>query len=82
MLCSAAGSCVTARAADVVFKHQNVVGSQTCYSGGDLKEITITEIPDVKQGMRINQPVFRAEGLTANKSYTVKQELKDGTVIK
>ncbi len=82
VLCSAAGSCVTARAADVVFKHQNVVGSQTCYSGDDLKETTITEIPNVKQGMRINQPVFRAEGLTANKSYTVKQELKDGTVIK
>ena len=83
MLCSSlAGFALTAKAEGVVFKHQNVVGSQTCYSGDDLNEITITEIPDVKQGMRINQPVFRAEGLTANKSYTVKQELKDGTVIK
>ena len=83
MLCSSlAGLCVTARAEGVVFKHQNVVGSQTCYSENDCKEITITEIPDVKQGMRINQPVFRAEGLTSNKSYTVKQELKDGTVIR
>ena len=41
----------------VVFKHQNVVGSQTCY-GDDTAEKLITEIHDVIQGMRINQPVF------------------------
>ena len=72
---------ISVKADTVVFKHQNVVGSQTCYAD-DTAEKTITEIPDVVQGMRINQPVFRAEGLTASKSYTAKQELKDGTVIK
>ena len=88
MLCSAAsGLCVTAKAADIVFKHQNVVNeSQTCYKDDqEEKEVTADNLADilsVKQGMRINQPVFRAEGLTANKSYTVKQELKDGTVIR
>ncbi len=83
MICSSfAGLGISARAeGDIVFKHQNVVGSQTCY-GDDTDEKTITAIPDVIQGMRINQPVFRAEGLTASKSYTVKQELKDGTVLK
>lgn len=69
------------RAEAAEFTHQNVVGSQTCY-GDDTEEKTITEIPNVIQGMRINQPVFRAKGLTANTSYTVKQELKDGTVLK
>ena len=72
---------MSARADEVVFKHQNVVGSQTCYAD-DTAEKTITEIPDVIQGIRINRPVFRAEGLTASKSYTARQELKDGTVIK
>lgn len=83
MICSSfAGLGISARAeGDIVFKHQNVVGSQTCY-GDDTAEKTISEIPDVYQGMRINQPVFRAEGLTASKTYTVKQELKDGTVLK
>ncbi len=65
---------------DVTFTHQNIVGSQTCYSN-DTDEQTITEIPNVYQGMRINQPVFRAKGLTASKSYTAIQKLKDGTVL-
>ncbi|MGN0149927.1 MAG: glycoside hydrolase N-terminal domain-containing protein, partial [Clostridia bacterium] len=83
MICSSfAGLGISARAEDdIVFKHQNVVGSQTCY-GDDTDEKTITEIPDVYQGMRINQSVFRVEGLTASESYTVKEELKDGTVLK
>ncbi|MBQ2670201.1 MAG: hypothetical protein IJG06_05555, partial [Clostridia bacterium] len=75
---------MSARADEVVFKHQNVQGisHQTCYSGSDFDEVTVNEIPDVIQGIRINRPVFRAEGLTASKSYTARQELKDGTVIK
>lgn len=83
MLCSLlSGFGISAKADTVVFKHQNNVGSQTPYSGTQLDEVTIDAIPDVIQGMRINQPVFRAEGLTASKSYTAVQELKDGTVIK
>lgn len=80
MLCPFLGSMpVKAEAAE--FTHQNVVGSQTCY-GDDTEEKTITEIPNVIQGMRINQPVFRAKGLTANTSYTAVQLLKDGTALK
>ncbi|MBR0366159.1 MAG: hypothetical protein IJH94_05090, partial [Clostridia bacterium] len=75
------GACISAKAAEVKFKHQNVVGSQTCYAD-DTAEKTIIEIPNVIQGMRINQPIFRVEGLIASKSYTVRQELKDDTVIK
>ncbi|MCH5212720.1 MAG: hypothetical protein J1G06_06880 [Oscillospiraceae bacterium] len=89
MLCSSlAGLTLSARAeGDVVFKHQNIVNSsQTCYND-DTDEKTVTadnlqSILSLYQGIRINQPVFRAEGLTAGKSYTVKQELKDGTPVK
>ncbi|NDO20413.1 hypothetical protein FMM68_12220 [Lachnospiraceae bacterium MD329] len=80
MLCPFTGQ-IPVNADNVQFTHQNVVGSQTCY-GDDTDEKTITEIPNVIQGMRINQPVFRANGLTANASYTVNQLLKDGTVLK
>ncbi len=57
------------------FTHQNVVGSQTCYSGSDLDETTVTELPDVIMGMRINNPIIRAY-LTADEtqSVTVKAE--------
>ena len=76
MLCQ---YCVIAGAestGEIVFKHQNVVGSQTCY-GDDTEEKTITQIPDVVQGMRINQPVFRVYmGTTvAGNVFTVKQML-------
>lgn len=85
MLCSSmVGFTARAETTDVgnyIFKHQNIVGSQTCY-GDDADEKTITEIPNVIQGMRINQPVFRAEGFITGKSYTVKQKLKDNTVLR
>ncbi|MBQ8301047.1 MAG: hypothetical protein IJX57_03700, partial [Clostridia bacterium] len=85
MMCSSMVG-ITAKAVDVgsvVFKHQNVVGSQTCY-GDDTAEKEITDIPDVYQGMRINQPVFRAymDASTAGETFTVKQMLKDGKVLK
>lgn len=51
----------TAFAADVEiekFTHTNVAGSQTCYTGEDLTEKTVTDVPDVYFGMRINKPVF------------------------
>lgn len=80
MLCPFMGSMpVKAEAAE--FTHQNIVGSQTCYAD-DTAEKTITQIPNVIQGMRINQPVFRVKDLTANTSYTAVQRLKDGTVLK
>ena len=52
------------------FTHQNIVGSQTCYSN-DTDETVITEIPNVYQGIRINQPVFRVYmgGENKNKAY-------------
>lgn len=52
----------TAFAADMEiekFTHTNVVGSQTCYTGEDLKEKTVTDVPEVYFGMRINKPVFK-----------------------
>ncbi|MCD8180233.1 MAG: hypothetical protein LUF26_01955 [Firmicutes bacterium] len=52
------------------FTHQNVVGSQTCYSGSDLDETTVTELPDVIMGIRINNPVIRAY-LTADETQSV-----------
>lgn len=63
---SAAAVCTlasTAFAADMQiekFTHTNVVGDQTCYSGEDLEEKNVTEVPDVYFGMRINKPVFKA----------------------
>ncbi len=63
---SAAAVCIlasTASAAELQiekFTHTNVVGNQTCYSGEELEEKTVTEIPDVYFGMRINKPVFKA----------------------
>ncbi len=75
---------IPVRAADFAagtFTHQNVVGSQTCYAN-DTAEKAITEIPDVIQGMRINQPVFRAYMGSANVAYTVNQMLKDGTILR
>lgn len=68
---------------EVTFKHQNIVGSQTCY-GDDVDEKEITDIPDVVQGMRINQPIFRAylDAGTAGKTFTVKQLLKSGIKLK
>lgn len=83
MICSTfAGLTISAKAeGDIVFTHQNVVGSQTCYAN-DTAEKTITEIPQVIQGMRINQPVFRAKNLTANKEYNAVQKLKDDTILK
>ena len=82
VICSSfAGLTLSARAeGDVVFTHQNIVGSQTCYAD-DTAEKVITEIPDVIQGIRINQPVFRVKGLTAGKSYAAVQQLKDDTVV-
>lgn len=88
MLCTSITGISIARAEDELsvenayFTHQNVVGSQTCYAD-DTDEKRITEIPDVVQGMRINQPVFRAYlgAAAAGKMFNVKQELKDGTVI-
>jgi len=72
-----------AKVGEVVFTNQNVVGSQTCYTADDDKaEKTITSIPDVIQGMRINQPIFRAKGFNINENYTVKQMLKGGKVLK
>lgn len=64
------------------FTHQNIVGSQTCYSN-DTDEKVITEIPNVYQGIRINQPVFRVYmgSENKNKAYKVEQLLKDNTVI-
>ncbi len=85
MLCSSmlglTAKAENSKAGEVIFTHQNVVGSQTCY-GDDTEEKTITSIPDVIQGMRINQPVFRAKGLNTNEIYTVEQKLKDGKVVK
>lgn len=82
MLCPLLGS-MPVKAEAAQFTHQNVVGSQTCYTSDDDKaEKTVTQIPSVIQGMRINQPVFRAKGLTANTSYTAAQSLKDGTVLR
>ena len=89
MICSSlagTGMTVNAETLDVgtvTFTHQNVVGSQTCYAD-DVAEKEITSIPDVIQGMRINQPVFRAyfDASTAGKTFTVRQELKEGTVLK
>lgn len=83
IICSSVAG-LTVKAEDApYFTHQNVVGSQTCYTtDNDKAEKTITEIPNVIQGMRINQPVFRVKGLTANASYTAVQLLKDGTVLK
>lgn len=80
MLCPFWGS-MPVKAEDTEFTHQNVVSSQTCYAD-DVAEKTITEIPNVIQGMRINQPVFRTKGLTANTAYTAVQLLKDGTILK
>lgn len=76
-------SVIPVKAADFAvgtFTHQNVVGSQTCYAN-DMAEKAITEIPDVIQGMRINQPVFRAYMESGDVTYTVNQMLKDGTVL-
>ncbi len=76
-------SVIPVKAADFAvgtFTHQNVVGSQTCYAN-DTAEKAITEIPDVIQGMRINQPVFRAYMESGDVTYTVNQMLKDGTVL-
>ena len=82
MLCPLLGS-MPVKAEAAQFTHQNVVGSQTCYTSDDDKaEKTVTQIPSVIQGMRINQPVFRAKGLTANTAYTAVQLLKDGTVLR
>ena len=81
MLCTSIGILPVKAEQTPYFTHQNVVGSQTCY-GDDTSEKTITEIPNVIQGMRINQPVFRAKGLSPDTSYTVNQLLKDGTVLK
>lgn len=80
---SAASVCIlasTASAADMQiekFTHTNVVGSQTCYSGEELEEKTVTEVPDVYFGMRINKPVFKAylkAGSAAEGSRTIKIE--------
>ncbi len=83
MLCASIGVLPVKAEDTPYFTHQNVVGSQTCYAD-DTAETTVTEIPNVKQGMRINQPVFRAYlgSEAANQSYTVNQQLKDGTVLK
>ncbi len=86
ILCSMASGITsyadTVNVGEVIFTHQNVVGSQTCYAD-DTDEKTITDIPDVIQGMRINRPVFRAymDASTAGKVFTVNQMLKDSTVI-
>ena len=81
MLCTSIGILPVKAEQTPYFTHQNVVGSQTCY-GDDTAEKTIDEIPNVIQGMRINQPVFRTKGLSPNTSYTVNQILKAGTVLK
>ena len=81
MLCTSIGILPVKADQTPYFTHQNVVGSQTCY-GDDTAEKTIDEIPNVIQGMRINQLVFRTKGLSPNTSYTVNQLLKDGTVLK
>ncbi len=87
MLCSSMSGLTsyaeTVDVGTVEFRHQNVVGSQTCYAD-DTAEKVITEIPDVIQGMRINQPVFRAymDASTAGKVFVVNQQLKDGKVLK
>lgn len=87
MMCSAMNGLTSYAASvnvgDVVFKHQNVVGSQTCYAD-DTAEKEIEKIPNVIQGMRINQPVFRAymDAQTAGKTFDVKQLLKNGKVLK
>lgn len=83
MLCASIGVLPVRAEETPYFTHQNVVGSQTCY-GDDTGEKTVTEIPNVIQGMRINQPVFRSYlgSEAANQSYTVKQLLKDGTELK
>ncbi|MDO5396594.1 MAG: sialate O-acetylesterase [bacterium] len=68
---------VHAQAADIAgasvkFTHQNVHGSQSCYTDADCIETEITEIPDVVFGMRINKPVFRAYvSITAEAGETV-----------
>ncbi|MCX7715727.1 MAG: hypothetical protein N2171_08390 [Clostridia bacterium] len=57
------------------FFHQNIVGSQTPYSGNDLLETKISTIPDVLMGMRINKPVFKVTipiTATASASATLK----------
>ena len=69
MLCTSIGILPVKAEQTPYFTHQNVVGSQTCY-GDDTAEKTIDEIPNVIQGMRINQPVFRTKGLSPNTSYT------------
>lgn len=83
MLCTAAAGLTAAAEETVVFTHQNIVGSQTCYED-DTEEKEITDIPDVIQGMRINQPVFRAYlgSDHAGAGFTVEQLLKDGTVLR
>lgn len=56
-----AASAVHAQTADLTkITHQNVRGSQSCYTDADCVETEITEIPNVVFGMRINKPVFRA----------------------
>ncbi len=59
VICGAASAAYAAEADIVKITHQNVAGSQTCYSGDDLIETEITQIPEVYFGMRINKPVFR-----------------------
>ncbi|MGM9936200.1 MAG: sialate O-acetylesterase, partial [Candidatus Ornithomonoglobus sp.] len=58
VICGAASAAYAAEADIVKLTHQNIAGSQTCYSGDDLIETEITEIPEVYFGMRINKPVF------------------------
>ncbi|MGN0164482.1 MAG: hypothetical protein ACI4EA_13045, partial [Candidatus Ornithomonoglobus sp.] len=58
VICGAASAAYAAQTDIVKLTHQNIAGSQTCYSGDDLIETEITKIPEVYFGMRINKPVF------------------------
>ncbi len=66
------------------FTHQNVIGSQTCYSDSDCVETTVKELPDVVMGMRINNPVIRAyltSDTDASVTVTAEQYNKFGKLL-
>ena len=71
LFCLTASSVYAADVSVEKFTHQNVPGSQTCYTEEkDKAEIEVTQLPDVYMGMRINNPVIRAY-LTSDTDTTV-----------
>lgn len=69
MLCTSIGILPCKSRANTVFYTQNVVGSQTCY-GDDTAEKTIDEIPNVIQGMRINNLFSEQKDYTKHELYS------------